>query len=162
MRSALIFAAALALTACGDHRFVDGRLSPYRFVVIERVAEDGRSGVPKGDMREELAAVFRQVGMEVIEPAKASAPGVANETLQCFARIADDTYTVKLDVALRDIATGSAAYEGALQKKGPNKRERVYRMLMLDLQARYGGYSQREADLKAQRAVTADGSARNP
>ncbi|HYE07652.1 MAG TPA: hypothetical protein VEL07_19190 [Planctomycetota bacterium] len=153
MRFWLLLALALLVTSCGGSgRVVDGRLSPYRYVILERVVEDVEDDrAPKGDVRAELAAAFAEVGMEVVDPARASDAAIADETLQCYARLEDDLYVARLDVTLRDLRSGAEAYKGGITKKGPDKRDRSVRWLVLDLQARYGGFSQREADLKRQR-----------
>lgn len=157
MRLALLVLIALFACSCGGAgRVVDGRLSPYRFVVLERVVEDVEDDrQAKGDVRAELAAAFAQVGIEVIDPARASDPAIADETLQCYGRLEDDLYAARLDVTLRDLRSGAEVYKGGITKKGPDKRARSVRWLVLDLEARYGGFSQREADLKRQRAAPA-------
>lgn len=148
-------AAALLLAACGSPRAPDGRLAAYRYVVIERAAQD--QDPPKGDLRAELADVFAAVGFQVIDAARAAGDRqVAGETLQAYARVDDGAFVCHVDLDLRDYATGLDAYQLSTRKKGPACRQRLLGpdgLLVRLLRERYGGFSQREADLKAARAA---------
>jgi len=148
MRRLLLAALAFTVCACGDRsQLVDVRLQAYRYVLIERADEVAPAD---GDFAAELAAELTRSGFTVVDAQRIETDQVAgDEALQCYARM-DDGVLSRVDVALRDYRSGEVVWAHH-DKSGT--RGRALSQCLERLRLRYGaGFSQREADLKRQRA----------
>lgn len=149
MRFTLLLAALAIVAGCGNQsRLIDGRLQAYRYVVVERAEEVAPA---RGDFPAELAAELGRSGFEVVDAERlARDPVAAGETLQAYARLEPGTLWTSVAVKLTDYRTGAAVWEHGDKS---NSRSKAIAQCLERLRRQYGGYSQREADLRRQRAA---------
>jgi hypothetical protein len=152
MRFALLLAALAFLASCGNQsRLIDGHLQAYRYVVVER-AEVAQAS-DRGDFAAELAAELARSGFEVVDAARLDRDAaVADEAVQAYARVDDGTLWTSVAVTLKDYRTGAPVWEHGDKS---NTRAKAIAQCLERLRRQYGGFSQREADLKRQRAGVA-------